>query len=132
MVIVDTCVWSLALRRDRPKNDAPVRALAAVIEQGFCTLLGPVRQEILSGVKSPAQFRKLSESLAGFPNVPLESDDFVSAAECFNACRKKGIQGANTDFLICALSLRLGAQILTTDKDFQSFKKVLKIQLLAY
>jgi predicted nucleic acid-binding protein len=41
----------------------------------------------------------------------------------------QGIQGANTDFLICALSERYEMPILTLDENFQLFHKHLPIKL---
>jgi predicted nucleic acid-binding protein len=94
-------------------------------------MLGPVRQELLSGVKTPAQFKKLSNALEAFPDEELYTEDYVEAARCFNRCRAKGVQGSNTDLLLCAVSLRTAFPILTTDGDFGHFKKVLRVKLAA-
>jgi len=128
-VIVDTCVWSLALRRDEPDNSDAVSVLRELIRDGRVAMLGPIRQELLSGVKALAHFRKLTEALSAFPDEQLETEDFVEAARCFNRCRARGIQGSNTDFLLCATSLRRDFPVLTTDGDFVHFKKVLRIKL---
>jgi len=51
-VLVDTPIWSLALRhKPRPENAATITALAALIEDGRVAIIGPIRQEILSGIK---------------------------------------------------------------------------------
>ena len=92
-------------------------------------LLGAVRQEILSGIKHQEQFKKLSNNLRAFPNLSLEAEDYELAAEYFNICRRNGIQGANTDFLICATANRRNYEIFTTDKDFINFKQYLPIIL---
>src|SRR5690606_37799850 len=93
-------------------------------------MLGPIRQELLTGVKTPTQFKKLTEAMEAFPDEELSTEDYVEAARCFNRCRRKGVQGSNTDFLLCAVSLRTGFPILTTDGDFRHFKKVLLVKLL--
>ena len=49
-VIVDTSVWSLALRRQQ-KNNSIADKLRDFIGDGRVVLLGAVRQEILSGIK---------------------------------------------------------------------------------
>ena len=128
-VLVDTSVWSLALRRGAPRGTAPERELAELIREGRVLLVGPVRQEILSGVRDPMQFRTLRDRLRAFPDVPLECRDHEEAAVCFNRCRAEGIQGSNTDFLLCAVAMRRGAALLTTDKDFDRFARVLRIEL---
>ena len=58
--------------------------------------------------------------------------DFETAADYFNLCQSKGIQGSNTDFLISAVSTRLSIPIFTIDNDFDYFKKVLKLKLLKF
>lgn len=130
-VIVDTCVWSLALRRSEPSASPEVQLLQELIQDGRVAMLGPVRQEVLSGVKATAQFSKLAGALEAFSDEELTTEDYVEAARCFNRCRSKGVQGSNTDFLLCAVSLRSDFPILTTDGDFRHFKKVLRVKLAA-
>ena len=92
-------------------------------------MIGAVRQELLSGIRTAEQFKKLRERLRAFPDLTVETSDYEEAAACFNRCRSRGIQGSNTDFLICALALRCDAPILTTDQDFSKFAAVLPIKL---
>nr|AGS54022.1 PilT-like protein [uncultured bacterium contig00204]AGS54417.1 hypothetical protein [uncultured bacterium contig00180] len=51
------------------------------------------------------------------------------AAEYSNICRKNGIQGSPTDFLLCAIACRYNMEIFTEDKDFLNYKKYLPIKL---
>lgn len=127
-VIVDTPVWSEFFRRNRP-NERASQALQSLIEAGEATLLGPIRQEILSGIRDAKQFAKLSSALRAFPDPALEIEDYERAAAFFNQCRAAGVQGSNTDFLICAVAHRLSAEILTLDNDFEQFAKILPVQL---
>jgi hypothetical protein len=117
-VIVDTSIWSLALRRRRGGESPEVNMLKNLVTDRRVQMLGPIRQEILSGIRFPSDFRKLHERLASFPDLPLATGDYVKAAEFFNTCRSKGVQGSNTDFLLCAVSWRTRFPIFTTDKDF--------------
>ncbi len=128
-VIVDTCIWSLALRRNIPKSNHLVDELKELISEVRVQLIGPIRQELLSGIKSKKQFRNLRDHLSAFPDLLLESEDFELAAEYCNTSRTKGIQGSNTDFLICSLAHRYKMPIFTTDKDFEQYKSVLPIKL---
>ena len=127
-VIVDTSVWSLALRRQQ-QNNSIADKLRDFIGDGRVILLGAVRQEILSGIKQQAQFDKLKNHLRAFPNLPLVAEDYELAADYFNICRRNGLQGANTDFLICATANRRNYEIFTTDKDFIGFSQYLPIVL---
>jgi predicted nucleic acid-binding protein len=128
-VVVDTAVWSLALRRQRSVRSAEVFELAELIREGRAALLGPVRQELLSGVPVAEQYETLRDYLGAFPDVVLESKDYEEGAAFFNRCRAKGVQGSNTDFLICAAAVRRQFAILTTDTDFAHYAKLLPIHL---
>ncbi|HVZ36064.1 MAG TPA: PIN domain-containing protein [Polyangiaceae bacterium] len=128
-VLVDTSVWSLALRRARRIDDAVPRELAELIREGRVVMIGPVRQELLSGIKSKPQFEQLRDHLRAFPDLELESIDYEEAASAYNRCRERGIQGSNTDFLICALAIRRDLAIFTTDGDFKHFARALRFEL---
>lgn len=98
-VLVDTCVWSQALRRRNPKQNPWTAALTRLIQEGRVSIIGPIRQEILSGVREPTQYNRLRDVLRSFPDRTLQRLDYEQAAEMFNLCRRNGIQGSNTDFL---------------------------------
>lgn len=129
-VVVDTSVWSLALRRNQIQEDLPqVLSLRELIADGRVALLGAIRQEVLSGIREIEQFVRLRDYLRAFPNLELVIDDYELAAEFYNSCRRSGIQGSNTDFLICAVAYRRSYSILTTDGDFALFGEQLPISL---
>jgi predicted nucleic acid-binding protein len=128
-VIVDTGVWSLALRRGRPDASGSEQELRNLIRDHRVEMIGPIRQEILSGIRSESQFKKLQNHLESFPDHPILTEDYVTAARYFNLCRSKGIQGSNTYFLICAVAVRNKFSIYTIDKDFERFSKHIHIAL---
>jgi predicted nucleic acid-binding protein len=120
----------MALRRRGPSaNERLTSVLASLIEDGRTVIIGPIRQELLSGIKERAQFERLREHLHAFPDVAVTTEDYEEAAAFFNQCREKGIQGSNTDFLICAVAVRNGFSIFTLDDDFAHFAGVLPILL---
>jgi predicted nucleic acid-binding protein len=131
MVIVDTSVWSLALRRKQPSAVAVTAEFARLIDLGEALIAGPIRQELLSGITTQTQFKLLRERLEAFPDIPVHTADYERAAACFNQCRTQGIQGSNTDFLICALALRLDLPVFSLDQDFARYAHVLKVRLHA-
>ena len=49
-VIVDTSVWSLALRHDKQEFSSPLKKLHHMIHDHRVQMIGPIRQEILSGI----------------------------------------------------------------------------------
>ncbi len=128
-ILVDTCVWSLALRRAAVKSDPIIDELRELISELRVQLIGPVRQEILSGIKEAKQFDLLRHHLQSFPDFTLSSTDHERAAEFYNACRRRGIQGANTDFLICSISAQYKMPIFTVDNDFNHYQQILPILL---
>ncbi len=129
-VIVDTSVWSLALRRNTLNNQVDiVNVLQNLINNKKAVLLGVIRQEVLSGLRHQEQFIRLRNYLRVFPDLELTPEDYELAAEFFNICRSHGVQGSNTDFLICASAIIRNYSILTTDKDFENFRPYIPIIL---
>ena len=129
MVIVDNSVWSLALRRRQPAADATTAELVRLIETGEAFIAGPIRQELLSGIAAATQFESLRARLEAFADVPIHTADYESAAACFNACRVRGVQGSNTDYLICALALRLSLPVFSVARDFGRYAGILGVPL---
>ncbi len=125
-ILIDTCVWSLALRRGTEANltreeQQIVAALAEAIRDGRVAILGPIRQEILSGIKESlqqesSQFEKLLCALEFFPDEPLTTADYEYAARLFNLCRSRGLQCGPIDILLCAVARRRQWSILTSDR----------------
>jgi len=128
-IIVDTSVWSLALRRKNPVNTSEKEAFAALIDEGRVTLIGPVRQEILSGIRHEEQFDRLRTVLKAFPDEPLTTEDFEEAARICNVCMRKGVLTGNTDSLIAAVAINRDLEIFSTDKDFTHIASVVPIKL---
>ena len=128
-VLVDTCVWSQALRHKDP-DSALIAKLQDLINDGRVSIIGLIRQEILSGISNAEQFNKLKDILASFADIPLSTEHFERAAEFSNVCRKKGIQGSTVDFLICAVANLENLEIFTTDTDFENYSKFLPISLV--
>jgi predicted nucleic acid-binding protein len=133
MVLVDTSVWSLVLRR-KSKDLNPVGRLTAaewseLVREGRVQLIGPIRQEILSGLRHAQQFAELERRLSAFPDAPIDTTDYVQAARFFDLCRTRGITGTPIDLLICAVAHRFGWAIFSLDEHFQRYAKVLPIKL---
>lgn len=128
-VLVDTSIWSLALRRRKQVQNPEAEELGRLIAAHVVEIIGPIRQEVLSGVRDKAQFDRLELHLDAFKDMPLTGEDYVTAAKFYNLSRSKGIQGSNTDFLICAVAVRHDLSVFTTDGDFPNFAKWLPIVL---
>lgn len=135
IVLVDTSIWCLAFRRrtsDRsPQQQEQVEMLDEIVAEGRARMLGPVRQELLSGIRSAEQFRRLRDQLRFFPDTPLEMADYETAAEIGNRCRTHGIAGGPVDYLLCAVASRRGWAIFTSDRDFERYAKHTPIDLFS-
>jgi len=120
-VIVDTCVWSLALRR-RNKNllaaaeQKLVSELRDMIQDERAVLLGLIRQEILSGIRDKAEFLRIQNLLDPFLDERIEASDYIEAARLSNLCQDHGVQCGLVDILICAIACRSHLGILTNDQ----------------
>jgi predicted nucleic acid-binding protein len=132
MVLVDTPVWSLALRRHaadlRPEQKVQRQALADLISGGQAQLLGSVRQELLSGLRGDAQFRRLRDYLRAFDDVGLKTEDYEDAARMSNQCRAHGVAATPVDVLICAVADRRRWAIFTVDRDYVQYAKHLAVR----
>lgn len=132
-VIVDTAVWSLALRRQRQDLNSEQKGVVAewerLVRDGEAAVIGPIRQEVLSGIRDESSFNNLRKHLSPFDDLPLATKDYEQAAQFFNRLRLKGITGAPIDLIICAAAHRYSVTIFTTDQDFSLYSRHLPIQL---
>ncbi len=134
-VLVDTSVWSLALRR-LPDQLSPgqmrlVQQLRELINEHRVVMIGPIRQELLSGIRDGALFDRVRDWMRAFPDERLSESDYEAAARMGNRCRAAGLACASIDLLICAVSVRHPAAILTTDQDFARYAELLPLKLVA-
>ena len=132
-VLVDTSVWSLALRRkpgDLNSQEAGLVAeLAELIREGRVRLIGVIRQETLSGIRTFSQYEQIRRKLRAFDDEPITTEDFEAAAKACNDCRTRGIVATTVDILICAVALRRKWLIFTTDPDFHRYASVVSFQI---
>ena len=135
-VLIDTPVWSLALRRRVGALAGSDRVVVLhwreLVRDGRAALIGAVRQELLSGVPERERFERLRHYLRGFEDELLMSDDYEEAARFHNVCRKTGVAGSVTDFLICATAVGRGISIFTTDPDFRRYALHLPLTLYTW
>ena len=132
-VLVDTSIWSLALRRKsqdlNPAERAAVAELTNLIKEGRARIIGLVRQELLSGIKTSSQYEKLRAVLRSFPDEPIASADYEAAAKAGNDCRARGVAVSVSDILICAIAIARDWPIFSADPDFKSYARILPLKL---
>ncbi len=128
-LLVDTSVWSLALRRPRAaglsvEEQRFTAQLTQAIQDGRVVMIGPIRQELLSGIKEPAKFEKLKRALDPFRDEAVETSDYEHAAWLYNACRSRGVEAGTVDMLICAVATRRKWQVLSSDAGLNRCLKI--------
>ena len=132
-VLVDTSIWSLALRRKsqdlNPAERAAVAELTNLIKEGRARIIGLVRQELLSGIKTSSQYEKLRAVLRSFPDEPIATADHEAAAKAGNECRAQGVAVSVSDILTCAIAMARDWSIFATDPDFRSYARILPLKL---
>jgi predicted nucleic acid-binding protein len=134
-VLVDTPIWSIALRRHRrqlgPKDTPLLNELRQLVTEERVRIIGPIRQELLSGLKEEPQFERIRSDLRVVEDEPLATGDFELAARLYNKCRSGGFAGSDIDLLICAVSIDRNWAIFTTDRDFDHYAKAIRVHLHA-
>ncbi len=133
IVLIDTSVWSLAMRRDA-KDLNPIETkirveLGQLINEGRARIIGAIRQELLSGIRDQGKFKQVQIRMRALDDEVLSAKDYENAAQISNLFRSKGVSSTPTDCLICAVAMKSGFSVFTTDKDFGHFAKVVPVAL---
>jgi predicted nucleic acid-binding protein len=129
-LLVDTSVWSLALRRSPAADTAATRALKAALQSGELVLTtGIVVQELLQGFKGPAARDRIRRDLSLLPRVVPRWEDHLAAADLRNNCRRKGVTIGTIDALIAAVCIGNDLRLLTADRDFERIARLSPLQL---
>ena len=130
-VLVDTSVWSLALRRDASPDIRETQILARCLERHdalFST--GIIVQELLQGFRGPKQRERLIEHFSALPLIVPDLEDHIEAATLQTSCRRKGIQITTIDALLAQLAIGHDLELLTTDHDFTLMARHLPLRVL--
>ncbi len=130
MIIIDTSVWIPLLNGiDHPKAD---RARVVIEGPEDVGVPGVILEEILRGLRSDAQFRRVRDLLlSDFTYLEMKQPLFIHSAEIFRALRKKGRTiRSPADCLIAACAIEETASLLENDADFRTIAEVAPLKLL--
>jgi len=131
-ILVDTSIWSLALRRPSGVVNPEAALLKRIIEQGEdIYLLGIILQEVLQGIRKPNDFVALKEYFKAFPLIDLAREDYIRAAELKNHLVRKGKQGNTIDALIASAAISRHCHLFTADKHFTHIAEHSELKLFA-
>ncbi|MGA8458852.1 MAG: PIN domain-containing protein [Streptosporangiaceae bacterium] len=129
-LLVDTSVWSLALRRDAPPDVPEVRALRdALAGREIVATTGMILQELLQGVVPERARAQITETFAALEYLTPSREDHVAAAGVRNTLRSAGVQVGTIDALIAQLAIAGGHTLLTTDNDFRAASSHVSVRL---
>ena len=132
-LLVDTSVWSLALRRDAESSEPEVQHLKeALFGADVVVTTGLVLQELLQGFSGAKASAQIIERFAALPLIQPTREDHIAAAELRNTCRRAGVQVGTIDAIIAQLCLRHELTLLSTDKDFKSAAKHCALRLWSH
>jgi predicted nucleic acid-binding protein len=132
-VLVDTSVWSLALRRDRPDDGNPsLDFLAYALQrEGSILTTGLVLQELLQGFSGPKARTQILDRFTPLPLIVTQREDHTAAADLRNECRRGGLQIGTIDALLAQLCIRHDLVMLSTDRDFEHLARIAPLRLWA-
>jgi predicted nucleic acid-binding protein len=129
-LLVDTSVWSLALRRDAQTQEPEVQALIEALGgSDVVVTAGLVLQELLQGFNGPKAASAIVERFSALALVQPEREDYIAAAAIRNTCRRNGVQLGTVDALIAQLCIGNDLTLLTTDHDFSHAAKYCKLKV---
>ena len=136
MILIDTSVLSLAFRRKRRDLNREEKAAAFKLEEllarGEAVMIGPIRQEVLSGITNQEQYERLRRRLSAVNDLRMERDTFERAAEFANKCVVAGVAPGSVDMMICAAAWVYNTSIFSTDPDFVRYSGLLPIQIYVW
>lgn len=126
MVLVDSCIWIEALRRE---GDLAVKcAVEGLLEEYEATFCSPVRLEVLGGAR-PSEREALEARFSIIPYLRATEEDYSEATRFAWLLAKKGIRVPWFDLLIAAIGFRVQVRIYSIDKHFVEMKEHLGLQL---
>ncbi len=129
-LLVDTGVWSLALRRDGSTTAPEVRVLAdAFAGADAVVTTGLVLQELLQGFQGPRAASAIIQRFQALPLIHPDRQDHIAAAEVRNVCRRAGVRIGTIDALLIQLCGRHDLTLLTTDNDFRHAARHIPVKL---
>ncbi len=105
-----------------------LKSLTDAIQDGRVVIIGPIRQEVLSGIQELAQFDKLRAALEAFRDEELKTAHYEEAARMFNLCRSHGVECGSTDILMCAVAAKMRCAILTYDQGLLRCTEILRAE----
>jgi len=121
VVLVDSSVWIAELR-----TGGVIAANVVFEEVAICPV---IMQEVLQGIRSETFYRMARGLLMSVEMLDLPLDLFEEAAQLHRTGRATGFTIRSPfDCLIAACALRNGAEVLHSDRDFNTIARFTRLQ----
>ena len=118
-VLIDTSAW---IDFFRGKQSAVTDTVQLALQLGLARLCGPVKAELLQGVKTKKEKQQLGVMFDAVENLDTHEADWETAGSNLQALREADITLPLTDALIAAIANRHKAHVLTLDPHFSHLK----------
>ncbi len=131
MILADTSAW---VELDRATGSAVHIALRDAIANGDrLVATEPVLMEVLAGAKDDKRANDLRRLLTSFGWLATDPvADFEGAARIYRQCRAAGFTPRGlVDCMLACIAIRNGAELLTTDRDFERMAGIVPLRLAA-
>ena len=130
-VIIDTSVWSEALRRKKNTLNSSEIIIRKLIENDYeIVILGIILQEILSGISNDNLYNDIKNILDDFNYLDTKKNDYIYASELSNKCRSKGVNAGSIDYLIASITIQNDLHLVSFDKDFINISQHSELKIL--
>ncbi len=126
LVLIDTCIWVPFF--NRPQS-AEKKAVDALLDEDRAVLIGPIVTEILQGIPREAQANHVASLLRGVRCLETVWEDWIDAARLGRRLAAVGHRLPLSDLILAAVSLRLDAEIYSTDPHFDLIGELKRFRL---
>ena len=130
-ILVDTSAWIDFFNGISSSPRVSLRKLLEA-EEEIC-ISNYILTETLQGFKDDKEFKAAKKHLLNLPILGLAFPElYISAAQLYRTCRKRGITIRKTaDCLIAQTAIEHGVPLLHNDKDFDRIASVSSLQIFS-
>jgi len=129
--LIDTSVWSEALRRKEKKLNSSETLVKRIIENNEeIVIIGIILQEILRGITNETLFSEIKNILNDFSFIDISREDYIFAAELRNKCKQQGITAGSFDFLIASVAINNNLTLVTYNNNFINISRHTRLKIL--
>ncbi len=126
MILVDTSAWVEFLR---DTGSPACERVDALLDSDVATC-DPVRMEVLAGARDERHLYDLRRLLARSTSISTLPTDYEDAAAWYRTCRRNGDTVRKlVDCLIAAVAIRVDAELLHADADFDTLARHTPLRL---